>query len=221
MKTSSTTTALFLLALLPAFPTAWAQNQAQDDALPKPFNPAVAESLLTAPPFTRSINLSDKLVLTGIAFIEGKPVATILDTEKKQNYVVSEEPNAQGWKLAETNATVKLDRTQVKIMVGGEVVTIRYSKDQLTPENTRNARPNGEGGFGRGGDRGGDRSRSRRGPDDETRRRIEALPEDARRRMFEELGQNRERLRSMSEDERRQFFQRQLERAEQRLKEGR
>lgn len=219
MKTNHTSLPFLLLALIPSFSIALAEES--DDALPKPFNPAIAEPLLSAPPFTRAINLSDKLVLTGIAFIEGKPVATILDTEKKQNYVVSEEPNAQGWKLAETSANVKLDRTQVKIMVGGEVVTIRYSKDQLTPENTKNARPGESNRGGRGDDRGGDRSRFRRGPDDDTRRRLEALPEDARRRLFEEIGQNRERFRSMSEDERRQFFQRQLERTEQRVKEGR
>lgn len=187
----------------------------QDPDLPQPFNPAMAEPMLAAPPFTRAINLSDKLVLTGIAFIEGKPVATIFDSEKKQNYVVSEEPNAQGWKLAETSAAVQLDRTQAKIMVGGEIVTVRYSKSQLTPENTKGSRP-GESDRGRG-----DRDRGeRRGPDPEVRARLEALPEDARRKLFEEMGQNRDRIRNMSDDERRSFFSRELERAERRVREN-
>ncbi|TLD70298.1 hypothetical protein FEM03_14025 [Phragmitibacter flavus] len=192
----------------------------QDPDLPQPFNPAMAEPPLASPPFTRSVNLSDKLVLTGIAFIEGKPVATILDTEKKQSYVLSEEPNAEGWKLAETSATIQLDRTQAKIMVGGEIVTVRYSKTQLTPENTKGARPGGEGDRGRGdrGDR-GDRRESRRGPDPETRARFEALPEDARRKLFEEMRENRDRLQGMSDTERSDYFKRQLERAERRARE--
>jgi hypothetical protein len=201
-------------------PFAHSQDSDPDPDLPQPFNPQLAEPLLASPPFTRSVNLSDKLVLTGIAFIEGKPVATILDTEKKQSYVLSEEPNAQGWKLAETSATIQLDRTQAKIMVGGEIVTVRYSKTQLTPENTKGARPGGEGDRGRGerSDR-GDRGGERRGPDPAVRARIEALPEATRRKLFEEMGQNRERFRNMSDTERREFFNRELERAERRARE--
>jgi hypothetical protein len=91
------------------------------------------QSLVTNPPFTRALNLSDSLALTGMAYVEGKPVATILNRETKQSFVVSEEPNAQGWKLAETNASKNLQRAEVKIMAGAEIVTVRYGEEQLTP----------------------------------------------------------------------------------------
>ena len=47
-----------------------------DPDLPTPFDATVANSLLENSPVTRSLNLSDALVLTGIAYIDGKPVAT-------------------------------------------------------------------------------------------------------------------------------------------------
>ena len=202
------------LAFLPLM-MAYAVLPAADPDLPQAFDPGVAAPLLESSPFTRSLNLSDTLVLTGIAFIEGKPVATILNTANKESYVVSETPNAQGWKLAETNATVQLDRTQAKIMVGTEIVTVRYSEQQLSPENTKGARP---GGGGDGGRRDGDRRERRRGPDDETRQRIEALPEEERRKLFDDFRKNRDKFREMSDDQRREFFQRQLEQAERRAR---
>ncbi|WP_075090488.1 hypothetical protein [Verrucomicrobium spinosum] len=64
-------------------------------------------------------------------------MATILNKQTKENFVVSETPNAQGWKLAETSATVQLSRTQAKIMVGAEMVTVRYSNEQLSPESMK------------------------------------------------------------------------------------
>lgn len=104
-----------------------------DPDVPQTFNASIAKSLLDSSPFTRSLNLSDSIVLTGIAYVEGKPVATLLNKATKESYIVSEVPNAQGWKLAETNASTQLQRTQVKIMVNTEVVTVRFSDEQLTP----------------------------------------------------------------------------------------
>src|SRR4051812_26505239 len=98
-----------------------------DPDLPGPISATELTGLMTASPFTRSLNLSDSLVLTGIAYINGKPVATLLNKETKENFVVSQEPNAQGWRLAETTANGQLARAQAKIMIGAEVVTVRYS----------------------------------------------------------------------------------------------
>jgi len=188
-----------------------------DPDLPQPFDPSVAESMVTAPPFTRSLNLSDSLVLTGIAYIEGKPVATIMNKEKKESYVVSETPNAQGWKLAETSATVQLNKTQAKIMVGSEVVTVRYSAEQLSPESMKKGGFKPGGGDERSDRRGDDRGerRERMRPSPETMKRIEALSDDGKAKMREEYMNSREKLQGASMDERRAYFDKVLQKVEQ------
>ena len=110
-----------------------AETPPADPDLPQPLDLSVAAPLIEKPPFTRSLNLSEKLQLTGIAYVEGKPVATLMDRETKQNYLVSEEPNSQGWKLAKTNASTALKASSVQLQVGTETVTIHYGDAQLTP----------------------------------------------------------------------------------------
>jgi hypothetical protein len=108
-----------------------------DSDLPQPFDAALAQPLLDSSPFTRSLNLSDSLTLTGIAYVDGKPVATLLDRATKESFIVSEEPNALGWTLAGATPDPELRHTQVRIMVGPELVTVRYGDDQLAPEHAR------------------------------------------------------------------------------------
>ena len=106
---------------------------APDPDLPQPFDASIGENLLGASPFTRTLDFSDALTLTGVAYIEGKPVVTITEKATKRSYVVSEEVNEKGWKLAETDASSELRQTHVKLVVGGEVVTVRYGDKQLEP----------------------------------------------------------------------------------------
>ncbi len=186
---------------------------APDPDLPQTFNPAIAETMVTASPFTRALNLSDSLVLTGIAFIEGKSVATILNKEKNESYVVSDKPNAQGWRLAETNAAVQLNKTQAKIMVNNELVTVRYATEQITPENKRQTRPGGSD-SGRG-----DRGRS--GESDrgsfyksESYQRLMQLSEESRSKLRDEMSNSREKLQNMSSEERTQYFDKVLKKYE-------
>lgn len=108
-----------------------------DEDLPQPFDANVANALLESSPFTRSLNLSDSLSLTGIAYVEGRPVATLRDRTTKQSFVVSEEPNSLGWKLESASPDPALRHTQVRIMVGPEIVTVRYGDEQLTPEHAK------------------------------------------------------------------------------------
>lgn len=208
---------IFILMLI-AFGTsalrAQEANTAVDPDLPKTVVPDDVAPLITASPFTRSLNLSDSLVLTGIAYIEGKPVATILNKETKENFVVSENPNAQGWTLAETSATVQLNRTQAKIMVGGEVITVRYSDEQLTPESMK------KGGFKPGGG-GPDSDRRHDGPrrdgprpSDEDRRRFESLSESARSKFIEKMRESREKMQNATPEERMAYAKKIFERVE-------
>src|SRR5436190_4082465 len=80
----------------------YAEDQAAtDDALPPPFDAGVADQLLTHSPFTRIVNLEDTLQLTGVAYVDGKPVATFVNRATKEHLTVSEEPNPQGWRITE------------------------------------------------------------------------------------------------------------------------
>ena len=98
--------AIILAGSTVAFAADTKKKPVADPELPQPLDSTVAQPLLDSSPFTRALNLSDSLTLTGIAYIQGKPVATIFDKNKKTSHVVSEEPNAQGWKLAEANAEI-------------------------------------------------------------------------------------------------------------------
>lgn len=105
-----------------------------DPDLPQPLDLSVAAPLIEKPPFTRALNLSESLLLTGVAYVDGKPVATVKDVTTNKSYLVSEEPNAQGWRLAGASPSTQLERAEVRLMIGTEIVPIRYSETQLTPQ---------------------------------------------------------------------------------------
>jgi hypothetical protein len=186
------------------------KKSAGDPDLPQPFDSALAQPLLDSSPFTRELNLSDSLTLTGIAYIQGKPVATIFDKAKKTSYVVSEEPNAQGWKLAEANAAVAINRSIAKIMVGNEVVTVRYSSDQLAPEDKKSSRSGDRG--GPPGPESGPPRRDYRGPSDEDRRKFEALSDKAKEKVREFFRDSRDKLMNATPEERMNFIKQNFER---------
>lgn len=127
---------LLLSCLAVVFPAL--QGQAVDEAiadpdLPQPLDLSVTQSLIEKPPFTRPLDLSDSLQLTGVAYVEGKPVATLVDRATRKNYLVSEVPNELGWHLAEANVSSEMRLTNIKIMVGTELVAIHYGDAQLSP----------------------------------------------------------------------------------------
>ena len=122
----------FLSFALP--PVVHAQDSMPPDPdLPQPLDMSAYAPLLQNPPFTRTVDYTDNLRLTGVAWLEGKPMATLLDKNTKKHYVVSEEPNAQGWRLSGASLSSALHATEVQLFVGGETVTIRYSEDQINP----------------------------------------------------------------------------------------
>ena len=115
-----------------------AEVSPSDPDLPQPLDVASLQALLTNPPFNRVVDFTDSLLLTGVATVGGKPMATLMDKATKKNYVVSEVPNAQGWRLVEASGNSELRLTQIKLMVGPEVVTLRYSESQLNPSRVGN-----------------------------------------------------------------------------------
>jgi len=124
----------FMLLLPRHMPAADAKTpNAPDPDLPQPLDLAVAQPLLESSPFTRAINLSDSITLTGIAYVQGQPVATLTDKRTKENILVSREPNSRGWSLADAIPSTELRFASVRIQVGPELVTIRYGDAQLAP----------------------------------------------------------------------------------------
>ncbi|MDB6120396.1 MAG: hypothetical protein JWO08_4177, partial [Verrucomicrobiaceae bacterium] len=101
------------VTLPPAPATATPAAVVRDPDLPQPFDATVLTPILTNSPFNRAVNLSDSLVLTGMATVDGKPMVTLMDKELKRTYVVTDEPNENGWKLAEVPHQVELKKALV------------------------------------------------------------------------------------------------------------
>lgn len=101
-----------------------------DGAIPQALKEEDFEALLTNPPFTRSLGVSDSLILTGFAHVENDVVATLFDTKTMESHVVSKTANFQGWQLVGVGgngADVKTWSARIQIE-GGEVVSIRYQQ---------------------------------------------------------------------------------------------
>ena len=107
-------------------------------ALPQPVTEQHFQALFEQSPFTRTLNLSDTLVLTGVAQVSGKQVATILDTEIGLSVAVSDLPNNRGWKMVELVRADDLESAVASISVeSGEVLRVRYDKDRIKSTNQR------------------------------------------------------------------------------------
>lgn len=178
-----------------------------DPDLPQSFDPNTLTAVVENSPFTRIVSISDSLVLTGMAYVDGKPVVTIFDKEAKQSIVVSDEPNLKGWKLVGATPSEKIDRAQAKISIGGETFSIRHTtltKDDMKKDSRGERREGGPGGPPPPG--GDDRfRRSNRGPSEEDRKKYEALSEKARDKFRDALREkfSDEKFRNAPEEDRR------------------
>lgn len=194
-----------------------------DPDLPQPFDPASLTAIVENSPFTRIVSISDSLVLTGMAYVDGKPVVTIFDKTAKQSIVVSDEPNLKGWKLVGAQPAEKIDFAQAKIAIGGETFSIRHtslSKDDMRKDKGER-REGGPGGPPPGG---GDRfSRSNKGPSEEDRKKYESLSEKARDKFRDALREkfSDEKFRNAPEEDRRNAVRSIFEKIEKEDKGGR
>lgn len=155
-------------------------------------------------PFTRALNLSDSLILTGIAMLDNERVATLLNKDTKETFVVSSQLNSQGWKMVDLKEDSDLEKVAAKVAVnGGEVVTVRYGEWQLKPgESKPGAGPGSSSGGSRDGrNRDGERRRGF-GPPPEFREKMEKLTEDQRGKLFQKMGELREKNPDMPREER-------------------
>ncbi len=115
-----------------------------DPDLPQPFNTAALSSAVHASPFNRVVSFADNYSLTGVAWVDGKPLATLVNNETKKRFVVTEEPNADGWRLAGATLTADPKYSTVKLIVGGEEVSLRYTMP-ATPQPSNGRRTSSGG----------------------------------------------------------------------------
>lgn len=110
------------------------------DDLPKPLDRDIFNPLKDAPPFRRVLSLSDSLVMTGVAKVPGSTVVTVLNTATNESFVVSKEPNAQGWSLVSVEGKGNLRNVVATVDTGTQEVEIRFDPQQLQPEIIRKKR---------------------------------------------------------------------------------
>jgi hypothetical protein len=192
-----------------------------DPDLPQPFDPATLAPVAASSPFTRMVNVSDNLVLTGIAYINGKPVATLFNKETKESHIVSSEPNFQGWVLNEALPAPDITRSRALITIGGEQVKVGYAS--LTAEDMKADGKRDKGDKGNKGEGGGERFRGNsRGPSEEDRKRFMSLSDKAREKFGKFMGSKMsdEKFRNAPEEERRNVIRKEFERIEKEDKGG-
>jgi hypothetical protein len=120
-----------------------ASSSADDAAIPQPLKPDAFEPLMASSPFTRSLGMSDSLILTGIASFDRRIVATLLDTRTMESQVVSQTPNRDGWQLVgvggdPANRHTWTARIQVR---GGAAVSVRYQTPPVKRGGTSSGGP--------------------------------------------------------------------------------
>ncbi len=138
-------TARFLLVLGITFHFHTAPGEGEQilpDITPSPVAANQYAALLENPPFTRTLDFSESIQLTGLAVIDGKQVATVRNRKDKKSYVISTTPNEDGWKMMEVEKNADLEKVSATIAVtGGELVTLHFDESQLKPGDGKS--PNG------------------------------------------------------------------------------
>ena len=101
---------------------------------PDPVGDADFRHLNENSPFTRPLNLSESLVLTGVASIDGKPMAILMDKKSKEIHFLSEEPNPDGWRIVEIKPNADPQKVVAKISVAGSTIAeVRYEQSAMSP----------------------------------------------------------------------------------------
>ena len=115
-------------------------STATAEELPEPVNEADFKALSELSPFSRPLDLSETLSLTGFAQIGKESLVTLRDSQSKKSHLVSADTNDEGWKLVEvsSNGDYSSEDTFANIAVpGGEVVELRFDAERLDAEHMR------------------------------------------------------------------------------------
>jgi len=100
--------------------------------IPERITPGHFAPLKEHSPFLRTLDLSQSLIITGVARIDDEPVATLLDLETSRTSVVSRNKvSPEGWQLVEVKGNASDIETltaRIKMAGGSEIFTVRYEK---------------------------------------------------------------------------------------------
>ncbi len=90
------------------------------------------EGLLDNSPFRRPLNLPGALVLTGVAEVDGRPVATMIDTQNGASIAVTTTPDEHDWKLIDLSEVDDIEIAVATLAIdGGEVIKVYYDEDRI------------------------------------------------------------------------------------------
>lgn len=109
--------------------------------LPQPVGEDDFKELSALSPFSRPLDPSETLSLTGFARIGKDSLVTLRDSESKKSHLVSGDTNDEGWKLVEmsSDGDYGSENTFANIAVpGGEIVELRFDAERLDSEHMRN-----------------------------------------------------------------------------------
>lgn len=199
---------VILTATLLATPSMWQAAEENAPGLPGPVAADHFTAMTTESPFSRSIDVSDSLILTGIAKMDERILVTLLNKETKETFVVSDEANPQGWKMTALKDNEDLEKISATIALGAtQTVVVRYDDSSLKPGESR---PGGGGessvaeGRGRKGSKGGKGGRG--GPPAEVMEKLEKLSDDQRSKLREILTKDGVSMRDLEPEERSKRF---------------
>ena len=107
-------------------------SEAPASALPEAVDDNLFAALRDHSPFSRTLFLSESIVLSGRAWIDDRPVVTLIGTEEPRAFSVSETPSETGWKLIGLTDSEDIETCIATIAVeGGEVIRIRYNEERI------------------------------------------------------------------------------------------
>ena len=148
--------------------------------------------------------------------VDTQALATLVDRNTKQSYVVSNQPNAQGWKMVELDGDLDLQTITATISIDGlSTVKVRYDDMRLKNGEGKpagalgaDAAPEPSGDRGRGDGKGDGR---RSGGDPEMREKMMSLSEEQRGKLFKKMMELREKKPEMSREERGELMKKSME----------
>ena len=176
--------------------------------------------LKTHSPFSRSLDPSESIILTGVARIGGRLFVTLFEKETGMTRVVSSSSNQEGWKLVQLGGNEdQLETVTASVSIlGGDAFSVKYSEQQLQPgpgasrgipggSNSGEKPPKPERDYREGVS--GDGFRGPTPPD--LVRKLSLLKEDDRNRIIHEIRVIRDK--GVSSEERQIIFRRMVDRA--------
>ena len=144
-------------------------------------------------PFLRVLDPGETYSLRGVAFLDGREVATLYNRETKKSVVVTpDKPNEDGLQLVRVNLGGELEGVTATISIAGEEVELKYELKGMFPV----AKVGGAAGGGKG------EVEERRGPSKEDIERYRSLSEEDRNKLRKYMGHVMSNYQDLSREER-------------------